>query len=71
VPNARSLAPYTSHATWWENEFKLYIPEFKRGLQPKEFLVREAVVVEVLYFKEVHEDRRVSLVATKLTDEDS
>jgi hypothetical protein len=39
-------------------------------LQPKEFMDQVAAVGEVLDFKEMPEDRRVSLVATKLIDED-
>jgi hypothetical protein len=50
--------------------FKLDIPEFQGDLQPKELMDQVAAVGEVLDFKEVPEDRRVSLVATKLIDED-
>ena len=39
-------------------------------LQPKEFMDQVVAVGEVLDFKEVLEDRRVSLVATKVIDED-
>jgi hypothetical protein len=39
-------------------------------LQPKEFMDQVAAVGEVLDFKEMPEDQRVSLVATKLIDED-
>jgi hypothetical protein len=53
-----------AHATRWENGFEL------RGLQPEEFLNRVAVVGEILDFKGVPEDRRVSLVETKLINED-
>jgi hypothetical protein len=59
-----------AHATRWVNGFKLNIPEFQGDLQPEEFLDRVAGVGEVFDFKEVPEDRRVSLVATKLIDED-
>ena len=38
---------------------------FNRGLQPEEFLDWIAAVEEVLKFKGVPKDRRVSLVATK------
>jgi hypothetical protein len=50
--------------------FKLDILEFKGDLQPEEFMDQVATVREVLDFKEVPEDRRVSLVTTKLIDED-
>jgi hypothetical protein len=59
-----------AHATRWVDRFKLDIPEFQGDLQPKEFMDQVATVGEVLDFKEVPEDRRVSLVATKLIDED-
>jgi hypothetical protein len=52
------------------NGFKLDIPEFQGDLQPEEFMDQVAAVREVLDFKEVPEDRQVSLVATKLIDED-
>jgi hypothetical protein len=52
------------------DEFKLNILEFQRDLQPEEFMDRVATVGKVLDFEEVPEDRRVSLVATKLIDED-
>ena len=48
-----------------ESGFKLDIPEFKVCLQPEEFLDWEAAVEEILEFKEVPQDKRVSLVATK------
>jgi hypothetical protein len=59
-----------AHATRWVDGFKLDIPEFQGDLQPKEFMDRVAAVGEVLDFKEVPEGRRISLVATKLIDED-
>ena len=49
----------------WESGFKLDIPEFKGCLQPEEFLDWVAAVEEILEFKEVPQDKRVSLVATK------
>jgi hypothetical protein len=52
------------------DRFKLNIPEFHGDLQPEEFMDRVAAIGEVLDFKEVFEDQRVSLVATKLIDED-
>jgi hypothetical protein len=57
--------PYQAHANWWESGFKLDILEFLGGLQPEEFLDWVAIVEEILNFKGVPEDRRVSLVATK------
>jgi hypothetical protein len=54
-----------AQANWWESGFKLDIPKFNEGLQPEEFLDWIAAVEEVLNFKGVPEDRRVSLVATK------
>jgi DNA primase len=54
-----------AQANQWESGFKLDIPEFNGGLQPKEFFDWIAAVEEVLDFKRVPEDRRVSLVATK------
>jgi hypothetical protein len=54
-----------AQANRWESDFKLDIPEFNGVLQPEEFLDWIAVVEEVLDFKGVPEDRRVSLVATK------
>jgi hypothetical protein len=49
---------------------KFYIPKFQGDLQPEELMDRVAAVGKVLDFKEVLEDRRVSLIATKLIDED-
>ena len=49
----------------WEFGFKLDIPEFKGCLQLEEFLDWVVAVEEILEFKEVPQDKRVSLVATK------
>jgi hypothetical protein len=54
-----------AQANRWESGFKLDIPEFNWVLQPEEFLDWIAAVEEVLEFKEVPEDRQVSLFATK------
>ena len=54
-----------AHANRWESGFKLDIPEFSGGMQPMEFLDWVVAVEEILNFKRVPEDRRVSLVATK------
>jgi hypothetical protein len=59
-----------AHAHRRVNRFKLNIPEFQGDLQPEEFMDQVVAVGEVLDFKEVSEDRRVSLVATKLIDKD-
>ena len=52
------------------DRFKLNILEFYGNLQLEEFMDRVATVGKVLDFKKVPEDRWVSLVATKLIDED-
>ena len=57
------LVSYNSNR--WESGFKLDIPEFKGCLQSKEFLDWVVAVEEILEFKEVPQDKRVSLVATK------
>ena len=54
-----------AQANWWEFSFKLDIQEFNGGLQPEEFLDWVVVVEEVLEFKGVPKDQRVSLVATR------
>lgn len=48
----------------WESGFKLDIPEFEGSLEAAEFLDWIAVVEEILDFKDVPQDKRVSLVAT-------
>jgi hypothetical protein len=57
--------PAQAHANRWESGFKLDIPEFSGGMQPEEFLDWVTAVEEILEFKEVPDDKRVSLVATK------
>jgi hypothetical protein len=59
-----------AHATQSVDGFKLNIPEFQMDLQLEEFMDRVAAVGEVFDFKEVPKDQRVSLVSTKLIDED-
>jgi hypothetical protein len=54
-----------AQANRWESSFKLDISEFNEGLHPEEFLDWIAAVEEVLDFKGVPEDQRVSLVTTK------
>jgi hypothetical protein len=63
-------APCASSCHSVVDGFKLDIPEFQGDLQPKELMDRVVAVGEVLDFKEVPEGRRISLVATKLIDED-
>ena len=50
----------------WESGLKIDILEFHGGLQPEEFFDWVNAVEEVLEFKQVPEDRRVSLIATRL-----
>ena len=59
----KPLVSYNSNR--WESGFKLDIPEFKGCLQPEEFLDWVAAIEEILEFKEVPQDKRVSLMATK------
>lgn len=49
----------------WETGMRIDIPEFHGSLQPEEFVDWLNYVEEVLEFKEVPEDRIVSLVATR------
>ena len=46
-----------THTNRWEFGFKLDIPEFNGGLQPKEFLDWVAVVGKILDFKGVPKDQ--------------
>lgn len=48
-----------------ESGFKLKLPEFTGDLQPEEFLDWINTIEELLEFKEVPDQRRVSLVATR------
>ena len=59
----KPLVSYNSNI--WESGFKSDIPEFKGCLQLEEFLDWVAAVEEILEFKEVPQDKRVSLVANK------
>jgi hypothetical protein len=54
----------------WETGLKVDIPEFHGGLQADEYLDWINTVDEVLEFKQVPEDRRVALVATRLRGRD-
>ncbi|KAG7557107.1 Retrotransposon gag domain [Arabidopsis suecica] len=49
----------------WESGFRLEIPEFAGGIKAEEFLDWLNVVEEVLDFKKVPDEFRVSLVATR------
>ncbi|XP_019098106.1 PREDICTED: uncharacterized protein LOC109131522 [Camelina sativa] len=49
----------------WESGFKLELPEFSGGLKPEEFLDWINTTEELLEFKEVPAEMRVSLVATR------
>ncbi|KAF7119350.1 hypothetical protein RHSIM_Rhsim13G0219800 [Rhododendron simsii] len=64
-PQRKELAVVPDTFRRWESGFKLDIPEFKGCSQPDEFLDWVAAVEEILEFKEVPLDKRVSLVATK------
>ena len=48
----------------WELGFKLDILEFHKSLEPEEFLDWIGAVEEILDFKDIPDDKRVSLVAT-------
>ena len=50
----------------WESGMKMEIPEFKGGMVAEEFLDWLSNVEEIFDFKEVPENRRVKLVATRL-----
>ncbi|KAH7836443.1 hypothetical protein Vadar_001255 [Vaccinium darrowii] len=49
----------------WESGLRIDLPEFQGGLTPEEFLDWVAAMDEVLEFKQVPEDKRVLLVATR------
>ncbi|XP_022855164.1 uncharacterized protein LOC111376433 [Olea europaea var. sylvestris] len=50
----------------WESGFKVDIPEFHGGIEADEFLDWLAAVEEILDYKEVPDNKRVPLVATRL-----
>lgn len=50
----------------WESGNKVEIPEFNGGIEVDDFLDWLCAVEEVLEYKEVPDDKRVSLVATRL-----
>lgn len=49
----------------WESGFKIDLPGFHGRLEPEEFIDWLTTVEDVLEFKDVPHDRRVSLVATR------
>ncbi|KFK28006.1 hypothetical protein AALP_AA8G459300 [Arabis alpina] len=49
----------------WESGFKIEIPEFHGGVRGEELLDWLAVAEEAMEFKQVPDDRKVALVATK------
>ena len=56
----------SEHNHNWESGMRTEIPEFKGGMQAEEFLDWLANVEEIFDFKDVQEDRKVKLVATRL-----
>ncbi|CAN6849816.1 unnamed protein product [Brassica oleracea var. botrytis] len=54
-----------NHPPRWETSFRSEIPEFLGTLNPKEFIDWLNIVEEILEFKQVPDDMRVSLVATR------
>ncbi|KAB5511953.1 hypothetical protein DKX38_028981 [Salix brachista] len=66
APQPAQRRPANDESRRWETCLKVDIPEFHGGLQADEYLDWINAVDEVLDFKQVHEDRRVALVATRL-----
>jgi len=60
------MRPAHDESRRWETGLKVDIPEFHGGLHADEYLDWINTIDEVLKFKQVLEDRRVALVATKL-----
>lgn len=64
--NNRNIVPYNNNGSnRWEAGFKIDIPEFSGSISPEEFIDWLSVVEEILEFKKVPDDVRVSLVATR------
>ncbi|XP_052206004.1 non-functional NADPH-dependent codeinone reductase 2-like isoform X2 [Diospyros lotus] len=68
------LNPYWRDVRWggadarrWDSGFKLDLPKFHGGLDPEDFLDWLVAIEELLDFKEVPEDKKVPLVATRLS----
>lgn len=55
--------PYQQHR--WESSFRSEIPEFHGTLNPEDFIDWLNIVEEILEFRQVPDDARVSLVATR------
>jgi hypothetical protein len=51
---------------WWENHFRLELPEFHGRLNPEEFVDWLSTVERVFEYYGVPEDRQVKLVGIKL-----
>nr|TKR98630.1 hypothetical protein D5086_0000201480 [Populus alba] len=66
APQLARRRPANDELRRWEIGLKIDIPEFHGGLQTDEYLDWINTVDEVLEFKQVLEDRRVALVATRL-----
>ncbi|KAB5511963.1 hypothetical protein DKX38_028991 [Salix brachista] len=66
APQPAQRRPANDESRRWETGLKVDIPEFHGGLQADEYLDWINAVDEVLDFKQVPEDRRVALVATRL-----
>lgn len=58
------MAPRAEYRKW-DTGFKMDLPEFHDGLQPKELLDWISCTDEVLAFKQVPDDMCVSLVPTR------
>ena len=66
LPRRRGRPRVEEDRRRWETGMRTEIPEFHGTLQPEEFIDWLATVEEILEFKEVPDDRRVQLVATRL-----
>ena len=67
VPHRRPMvAAANDDRRRWEAGMRTEIPEFLGSLRPEEFLDWLATVEEILDFKDVPENKRVPLVATRL-----
>ncbi|KAF7136352.1 hypothetical protein RHSIM_Rhsim08G0019400 [Rhododendron simsii] len=64
-PRGREIVAERHDSRRWEAGLKVELPEFHGGLTPEEFLDWIAAIEETMDFKEVPENRRVPLVATR------